>query len=146
MGFDRTETGSNNLAQYPEPIRTKYGTSDKYLVYFHHVAWNDVWNLLCSKYDTGVRQAESFAATWKKMKKFVDAERFSNQERKFDRQAMDAWWWRDACLQYFQTFSKMDLPKGSPEFRFQLDDLKKYSLKMDNYTAADIDKLPAPKK
>ena len=146
IGFDRTETGSNNLAQYPEPIRTKYGTSDKYLVYFHHVAWNDVWNLLCSKYDTGVRQAESFAATWKKMKKFVDAERFSNQERKFDRQAMDAWWWRDACLQYFQTFSKMDLPKGSPEFRFQLDDLKKYSLKMDNYTAADIDKLPVPKK
>ena len=146
MGFDRTSTGSNNLAQYPEPIRTKYATSEQYLVYFHHAPWSEVWPLLCSHYDTGVKQAEGFARTWDKMERYVDAERFAAQKRKFDRQAMDAWWWRDACLLYFQTFSNMPLPKNSPAPRFNLEYLQKYTLRMDNYTAADIDKLPVPRK
>lgn len=146
MGFDRTATGSNNLAQYPETIRKKYDTAPEYILYFHHVSWESVWNLLCNKYDAGVKQAESFAETWKCMKEYVDAERHQSQQRKFDRQAMDAWWWRDACLLYFQTFSKMPLPDDSPTPRFKLEDLQKYTLRMDNYTAADIDKLPVPRK
>lgn len=146
MGFDRTATGSNNLAQYPAKIRKKYDTAPEYLLYFHHISWKSVWNLLCSKYDAGVKQAEGFAETWKAMKEYVDPERYQSQQRKFDRQAMDAWWWRDACLLYFQTFSNMPLPKNSPAPRFNLDDLQKYTLRMDNYTAADIDKLPVPRK
>ena len=146
MGFDRTATGSNNLAQYPAKIRKKYDTAPEYLLYFHHISWESVWNLLCSKYDAGVKQAEGFAETWKAMKEYVDPERYQSQQRKFDRQAMDAWWWRDACLLYFQTFSKMPLPDDSPKPRFNLEDLQKYTLRMDNYTAADIDKLPVPRK
>lgn len=146
MGFDRTATGSNNLAQYPAKIRKKYDTAPEYLLYFHHISWESVWNLLCSKYDAGVKQAEGFAKTWKAMKEYVDPERYQSQQRKFDRQAMDAWWWRDACLLYFQTFSNMPLPKNSPAPRFNLEDLQKYMLRMDNYTAADIDKLPVPRK
>lgn len=145
MGFDRTATGSDNLAQYPEPIRTKYATAEQYLVYFHHAPWSEVWPLLCSHYDKGVKQAEGFARTWTEMERYVDAERFAAQKRKFDRQAMDAWWWRDACLLYFQTFSNMPFPKGSPAPRFRLDDLQHYTLRMDNYTAADIDRLPVPR-
>ena len=145
MGFDRTATGSDNLAQYPEPIRTKYATAEQYLVYFHHAPWSEVWPLLCSHYDKGVKQAEGFARTWAEMERYVDAERFAAQKRKFDRQAMDAWWWRDACLLYFQTFSNMPFPKGSPAPRFRLDDLQHYTLRMDNYTAADIDRLPVPR-
>ena len=146
MGFDRTATGSNNLAQYPAKISKKYDTAPEYLLYFHHISWESVWNLLCSKYDAGVKQAEGFAETWKAMKEYVDPERYQSQQRKFDRQAMDAWWWRDACLLYFQTFSKMPLPDDSPKPRFNLEDLQKYTLRMDNYTAADIDKLPVPRK
>lgn len=145
MGFDRTVTGSDNLAQYPEPIRTKYATAEQYLVYFHHAPWSEVWPLLCSHYDKGVKQAEGFARTWAEMERYVDAERFAAQKRKFDRQAMDAWWWRDACLLYFQTFSNMPFPKSSPAPRFRLDDLQHYTLRMDNYTAADIDRLPVPR-
>ena len=142
LGFDRTATGSNNLAQYPEAIRAKYDKATEYILYFHHVKWADVWPLLCEKYDTGVRQAEGFAETWRAMKEFVDTERFENQLAKFDRQAKDAWWWRDACLLYFQEFSKLPFPQGSPAPRHKLEDLKKYHLRMDNYTAADITKLP----
>lgn len=142
LGFDRTATGSNNLAQYPEAIRAKYDKATEYILYFHHVKWADVWPLLCEKYDTGVRQAEGFAETWRTMKEFVDTERFENQLAKFDRQAKDAWWWRDACLLYFQEFSKLPFPQGSPAPRHKLEDLKKYHLRMDNYTAADITKLP----
>lgn len=142
IGFDRTATGSNNLAQYPERIRSQYDMAPEYTLYFHHVSWQNVWNLLCEKYDTGVRQAEGFVDVWRSMKEFVDTERFELQLAKFDRQAKDAWWWRDACLLYFQTFSKMPFPEGSPAPRHRLEDLQKYQLRMDNYTAADISKLP----
>lgn len=142
IGFDRTATGSNNLAQYPERIRSRYDMAPEYTLYFHHVSWQNVWNLLCEKYDTGVRQAEGFVDVWRSMKEFVDTERFELQLAKFDRQAKDAWWWRDACLLYFQTFSKMPFPEGSPAPRHRLEDLQKYQLRMDNYTAADISKLP----
>ena len=142
LGFDRMATGSNNIAQYPEPLRTYYANSDKYLVYFHHAPWSRVWPLLCKKYDEGVRQAEQFAKTWHSMKAYVDAETFDRQALRFDRQAKDAWWWRDACTQYFQQFSKMPMPKKSPAARYQLADLMKYRLPIDNYTAAPIDQLP----
>lgn len=142
LGFDRMATGSNNIAQYPEPLRTYYANSDKYLVYFHHAPWSRVWPLLCKKYDEGVRQAEQFATTWHSMKAYVDAETFDRQAIRFDRQAKDAWWWRDACTQYFQQFSKMPMPKKSPAARYQLADLMKYRLPIDNYTAAPIDQLP----
>ncbi len=40
IGFDRTETGSNAIAQYPSPdIQSK----EKYLLWFHHVRWDEVW-------------------------------------------------------------------------------------------------------
>ena len=60
----------------------------------------------------------------------------------FDRQAKDAWWWRDACLLYFQQFSGMKLPLDCPAPKYKLEDLQKYNLPIDNYTRAPFDKLP----
>ena len=76
------------------------------------------------------------------MRPYVDATRFDRQKARFDRQAKDAVWWRDACLLYFQEFSKLPLPADCPAPEHKLEDLKKYRLHIDNYTAADIDKLP----
>ena len=153
LGFDRTLRGSRNVAQYPEEMCTLYedkGTCpEKYILFFHHVAWDyimnngkDMWTNLCRHYDHGVTQAEGFVGTWGKMGKYVDSERFSGQMKYFVRQAKDAWWWRDACLLYFQQFSKRPLPKHSPAPRHTLDALMHYRLNMDNYTAADINLLP----
>jgi len=153
MGFDRTTNGSNNVSQYPEPLASQYNDirrcPEKYLLWFHHVGWTQkltcgetLWNRLCHIYDEGVREAESFYTTWQKMAPYIDAERYEQLRIRYERQAKDAWWWRDACLLYFQTFSKLPFPKDCPPARHDLETLKKYHLAIDNYTAAPIDQLP----
>ena len=153
MGFDRTRNGSNNVSLYPEPLASTFNDvnkcPEKYLLWFHHVGWTQklpcgetLWNRLCHKYDEGVRAAESFNATWAKMAQFIDKERFEKLHILYDRQAKDAWWWRDACLLYFQTFSNLPFPKDCPPARHDLQTLMRYHLAIDNYTAAPIDQLP----
>lgn len=153
IGFDRTDKGSNNVSQYPEPYKTIYNNietcPEEYLLWFHHASWDftmknglSLWENLCYRYDRGVAEAEKFLEIWKAMKPYVDAPRYERQLARFERQAKDAWWWRDACLLYFQTFSKRPFPVDSPAPKHRLDDLMKYTLKIDNYTAAPIDKLP----
>jgi alpha-glucuronidase len=153
MGFDRTTKGSNNVSQYPEPLASQYNDinrcPEKYLLWFHHVGWTQqlpcgetLWDRLCHIYDEGVREAESFYTTWQKIGKYIDAERYQQLLIRYERQAKDAWWWRDACLLYFQTFSKQPFPKDCPPARHDLQTLMRYHLAIDNYTAAPIDQLP----
>ena len=155
LGFNRTNTGSNNTAQYPEPLRTIYNNvelcPENLLLWFHHVSWDYVmqnglslWDNLCYTYDRGVAEAQSFVNIWKSMRPYVDSVRYEQQLKRFERQAMDAWWWRDACLLYFQQFSGKPLPADSPKPRYKLDDLMRYHLDIDNYTAPAIEALPKP--
>lgn len=163
VGFNRTDhyeasttqsTGSGNTQQYPEPYRSMYNDMDKcpeeLLLWFHHVPWQynmkngkTLWVNLCHNYDQGVREAQSFVKTWKKQKKYVDPKIYQEQLWRFERQAKDAQWWRDACVLYFQQFSKMPLPKGSPKAKHSLETLMNYHLDIDNYTAPDPKELPA---
>ena len=162
IGFNRTDheepclagnVGSNNVSQYPEPLRTLYNNMEtcpeNLLLWFHHVPWDQTmsnglsfWDHLCYTYDRGVRQANEFVKTWEAMKPYVSAEQYEEQLWRFQRQAKDAQWWRDACLLYFQTFSHHPLPPDSPAFHFTLEQVMNYHLRMDNYTAADPTKLP----
>lgn len=162
LGFNRTDhnepcvagnEGSNNVGQYPEPLRTMYNDlntcPEDLLLWFHHVSWDyemrnglSMWENLCYAYDRGVRQAEAFLKTWESIKPYIDENRYQHMLLRFDRQAKDAWWWRDACLLYFQQFSKRRLPVDCPAPRHTLKELMDYKLRMDNYTAADINKLP----
>lgn len=153
IGFDRTMNGSQNVRQYPDALFNIYNKVDEcpeqLLLWFHHVPWTHqmhngetLWEALCHTYDHGVRQAEAFARIWNQMKPYVDAERFEAQKLNFDRQAKDAWWWRDACLLYFQKFSGMKLPLDCPAPKYKFEDLEKYNLPIDNYTRAPFEKLP----
>lgn len=153
LGFNRTSTGSNNVSQYPEPLRTIYADRnlcpENLVLWFHHVGWDDVmadgqsfWTNLCQRYDRGVVKAQKMADMWKDMDRYVDNERYDAINVRLDRQAKDAVWWRDACLLYFQTFSGKPLPVTSPAPKYKLDDLMKYKLNIDNYTSAPIELLP----
>ena len=113
------------------------------------MAWDEtlsnglsLWDNLCYTYDRGVRQANEFVKTWEALKPYVPEEQYKEQLWRFERQAKDAQWWRDACLLYFQTFSHRPLPPDSPAFHFTLEQVMNYHLRMDNYTAADPAKLP----
>jgi len=153
IGFDRTTAGSNNVSQYPLPLCEVYNDinlcPENLILWFHHVSWDytmknglPLWDNLCYTYDRGVSQAEAFVETWKSIKPYIPADRYDTQLKRFERQAKDAQWWRDACILYFQQFSNREIPVDCPAPKHSLADLMKFNLGIDNYTAADPNKLP----
>jgi alpha-glucuronidase len=123
IGFDRTATGSNAVSQYFPPVAKMFTSletcPDKYLLWFHHLSWNykmrsgnTLWNELCYKYYEGVDSVKSMQKTWNSLDGKIDNERFNRVKMLINIQVKEAKWWRNACLLYFQTFSKQQLPAG----------------------------------
>lgn len=153
LGFDRTTDGSDAVSQYPDSLAAVFNSidscPDEFLLWFHHVPWKHemksdrtMWDELCLHYQRGVDAARGFRDTWKDMSPYVDAERHAAVAHRFDIQASDAVWWKDACLEYFRTFSHMKYPAGVEKPRFSLKKLKKVKLTIDNYTCPSADMLP----
>lgn len=144
IGFDRTKTGSNAVSQYFPPLNEIYGnikkTPENLILWFHHVPWDykmkegkTLWDELCYKYESGVKSVRTYQKTWETVKPYVDAERFSEIQAKLKIQANDAVWWKDACLLYFQTFSKRPIPSDIEKPVHELEDLKKIKLNMGHH-------------
>jgi len=121
IGFDRTVTGSNALSQYAAEVRKQWedakNCDEKYLLWFHHVSWNfkmksgrTLWDELCYRYYSGVDSVRWMQPAWEMLKKYIDDERFEQVKMLLAIQETEAVWWRNACLLYFQTFSKMPIP------------------------------------
>jgi alpha-glucuronidase len=124
IGFDRTRTGSNAVAQYaPEVARRFAGldtVGDHYLLYFHHVPWGHrlangrtVWDELVLSYDRGVESVRAMRRTWAGLASQVDAQRHQEVAQFLAIQEQEAQWWRDACVAYFQSLSRLPLPAGA---------------------------------
>lgn len=154
IGFNRTtDKGSANVNQYPEPLRSLYNNintcPEDLILWFHHVSWDytmrnglSLWDNLCYKYDEGIRQTREFVKTWESVKPYIAEDRWLAQYERFRRQERDAQWWHDACLQYFQQFSKKPFPADMLEIQFPLDALKNYKLDIDNYSVGAPNELP----
>jgi alpha-glucuronidase len=124
LGFDRTvATGSGATAQYAPPVAKMFENADttpeNLLLWFHHVPWTaklksgrTLWDELVVKYDEGVAATARARASWAAMKPYVDAERFDEESAYLAIEEKEAHWWRDACLAYFATFSKLPFPAG----------------------------------
>jgi alpha-glucuronidase len=123
IGFDRTKTGSNSVSQYHLAARLQFSDldrcSEKFLLWFHHVSWDHklksgrtLWDELALHYQAGVDWIRATRATWKSLSGAIDPETYDAIAQKLKIQERDAVWWRDACLLYFQTFSKKPLPPG----------------------------------
>ncbi|MEO8414963.1 MAG: alpha-glucuronidase family glycosyl hydrolase [Ginsengibacter sp.] len=121
IGFDRTATGSNALAEYQPEVEKQFANlntcPEKYLLWFHHVPWTytmksgrDLWDEMCYKYNEGVDTVRWMQSAWNRMRKYIDDERFNQVRMLLSIQEEEAVWWRNACLLYFQTFSKMPIP------------------------------------
>ena len=150
IGFDRSHTGSNATAQYPDSLCRLYDDirtcPDEYLLWFHHAPWQHtmqsgrtLWDELCYRYDHGVQQVRSFQKKWDLAENYIDAERFKDVQSRLKIQARDAVWWKDACLLYFQEFSGMRPPYEVERPIHELDDLKQVKLPIDNH------ECPTPK-
>jgi Alpha-glucuronidase len=154
IGFDRTLQGSGAVAQYGDSLCALYNDPltcpEEYILWFHHLPWTftrpdwkdaeghsqNLWQRLCWHYDRGVREAEYALGVWQKMMPYVDNLRYERQLQRFRQQAMDARWWRDACLLYFATFSRQPLPADSPAPTHSLDSLMRFHLPISNYEPA----------
>jgi alpha-glucuronidase len=121
IGFDRTSKGSNALSQYAAQVQEKYGSvqncPEEYLLWFHHVKWDykmksgrTLWQELCLKYTTGVDSVRWMQRTWNTMENKIDRERFAHVKALLSIQEKEAVLWRNACLTYFQTFSRQPIP------------------------------------
>ena len=121
IGFNRTATGSNALAQYYPEARKLWEDSntceEKNLLWFHHVSWNHkmksgrtLWQELCFQYYTGAERVKQMQQKWESLKPYIDKERFEHVRQLLVIQYDEAIWWRNSCLLYFQTFSKQPIP------------------------------------
>jgi alpha-glucuronidase len=124
IGFDRTRTGSNAVAQYAAPLAERFADKERcpeqLLLWFHHVPWSQrmksgrtLWQELCARYQSGVETVRSMQKTWQSLEGLVDKARFSHVRALLMIQEKEARWWRDACLLYFQTFASQPFPEGS---------------------------------
>jgi len=144
IGFDRTKTGSDAVSQYFPPLNEIYGNiatcPEELILWFHHVPWDYkmkngriLWDELCYKYDAGVKEVREFQKTWDRMESYIDAQRFGEVQSKLKIQSRDAVWWKDACLLYFQTYSKKPIPYDIERPIHELEDLKKIKLDMGHH-------------
>ncbi|WP_407354663.1 alpha-glucuronidase family glycosyl hydrolase [Luteimonas sp. R10] len=133
IGFDRTATGSNAVAQYAPPVAREFGDLDavpeEFLLWFHHVPWDyrtqsgrPLWDELVHRYTRGVDYVRGMRETWDRLDGHVDAERHAQVAAFLAIQEKEAQWWRDASIAYFQSISGLPLPEGYATPRRSLED------------------------
>ena len=123
VGFDRSSKGTDAVGQYPEPYRSLYDNietcPEEYLLWFHHVPWtykmksgSTLWQELCMKYNMGVAMVEVYRDYWHtSAKQYMKGheQEWQHTDSLLNVQLENAKEWRNTCLKYFQTFSKMDI-------------------------------------
>jgi alpha-glucuronidase len=87
-----------------------------------------LWDELALHYQRGVDWVRSARKTWESLSSVIDPERHAAVTKKLAIQERDAVAWRDACLLYFQTFSKRPLPGGVEQPQKTLEEYKAKSL------------------
>ena len=132
IGFDRTPTGSDATSQYFKPVADKFANietcPEKFLLWFHHVPWDykmksgkTLWDEMVTRYYTGVEAVKKMQQEWNSLEGKIDAEEFQHVKGRIEVQVKLAEWWRDACVLYFQQFSKRPIPNGFEKPKESLD-------------------------
>ncbi len=123
IGFDRTTAGSDAVSQYFSPVKDIFNNvetcPENLLLWFHHLPWDfkmksgkTLWEEICIKYHQGVNAVRQMRKDWDLMKGCIDSQRFEQVRELMAKQERDATIWRDACILYFQTFSRRPIPAG----------------------------------
>lgn len=123
IGFNRTTTGSNSVGQYHQPVANTFNDiekiPEKYLLWFHHVPWNykmksgrTLWEEMVFHYYAGAEAVQAMQQQWDSIEGVIDDQRFVQVKQLLAIQYKEAVWWRNACVLYFQQFSRMPIPAG----------------------------------
>ncbi|MFY0686380.1 MAG: alpha-glucuronidase [Cyclobacteriaceae bacterium] len=122
IGFDRSKSGSDATSQYFPKVAGMFEDpklcDEKYLLWFHHMPWDtemksgrNLWDELCFKYQEGIGTVREMQENWDKLEGKIDQEKFRSVQMLLKIQEKEAIWWKNACLLYFQTFSKRPFPE-----------------------------------
>ncbi|GAB4049319.1 alpha-glucuronidase family glycosyl hydrolase [Spirosoma litoris] len=135
LGFDRTASGSNALAQYRPEVQKQWNNPETcplpYLLWFHHVPWTKklssgrtLWDELCTRFYTGADSVKWMQQQWAQVKPAVDPEIFADITGRLTTQHTEAIWWRDSWVLYLQTYSKQPIPSPFQKPTRTLEDVK----------------------
>ena len=124
IGFDRTRTGSNAVAQYAPAVARRYAdprtTPESELLWFHHLPWTyrlasgaTLWEAMVAHYDRGVATVGELRRDWDGVRPLVDDERWTKTAAMLAVQEREAIWWRDASLAYWMSLNGLSLPAGA---------------------------------
>ncbi len=124
IGFDRTSSGSNTVAQYSSTVASTFASlstvPDDDLLFFQRRKWTDtvassgrtIWNELVYRYSLGVDSVQTMKTEWASVQGYIDTKRFNDVTSFLQIQHYEARWWRDACLTYFMSVNKLAIPSG----------------------------------
>jgi alpha-glucuronidase len=121
LGFDRSPTGSNLVAQYFPTLEERYGNIDtvpeNLMMWFHHVPWDremnsgrSFWDEFVYRYQMGVQYVTWMRETWDSLERDIGARRFSEVAAKLAIHEADAANWRDTSVNYWRVFSAREIP------------------------------------
>jgi alpha-glucuronidase len=123
IGVNRTSTGSDATSQYAKPVGKSFSDlktcPDKFLLWFHRLPWSyrmrsgyTLWDEIVYHYYLGVDQVREMQILWRNLKDKVDNQLFDDVTALLRLQELEAEWWRDACVLFFQKYSHLPLPAG----------------------------------
>ncbi len=123
IGFDRTASGSDAIAQYAPELAGKLAdpatTPEAELLWFHHLPWSyqtrsgrTLWDELVHRYSAGVGYVVWMRREWDGLRPRIDAERWQKTADFLAIQERDARRWRDASLAYWMSLNHLALPAG----------------------------------
>lgn len=123
LGYNRTSTGSNAVAQYFPEVRDEFNSlntcPENLLLWFHLVSWDykmksgkTLWDELCLHYYAGVDSVRAMQTKWNSLSGIIDGERFKQIDSLLKKQEEEAVIWRNSCVLYFQQYSKKPIPAG----------------------------------
>ena len=121
LGYDRSATGSNFVAQYFPPLEERYGNlgtvPENLMMWFHHVPWGHpmrsgrpFWDELVYRYQMGVQYVTWMREAWDGLEGEIDARRFAEVRAKLAAHEADAADWRDTSVEYWREFSGRPMP------------------------------------
>ncbi|GAB3553410.1 alpha-glucuronidase family glycosyl hydrolase [Spirosoma fluminis] len=135
VGFDRTPSGSNALAQYRPEVQQQWTNAETcplpYLLWFHHVPWTKklstgrtLWDELCTRFYTGADSVTWMQQQWAQVKPAVDPEIYADVAGRLTTQHKEAIWWRDAWVLYLQQYARQPIPTPFKKPERSLEDVK----------------------
>ncbi|WP_374759031.1 alpha-glucuronidase family glycosyl hydrolase [Dyadobacter chenwenxiniae] len=135
IGFDRTASGSNALAQYKPQVQQLWNNPERtplpYLLWFHHVRWDQklstgrsLWQELCTRFYTGADSVLWMQQQWDLAKTSLDPMVFTDVAERLKVQRREAIWWRDAWVLYLQSLARQPIPAGFEPPKRTLEEVK----------------------